>query len=249
MILVGLMALTPVRGEAQERPVAGCVPLPRSEAMAIDSGWAAFRGNRLADADVLFRRVVARCPDEPNARAGLGYLAMRRGELPEARAQFNRSLTALPGNYDALTGLAMAAYRAGDTQAARTHFREAARRFPNDSLTRWYLDRLGQTYSAADLPPIRRPPTLRVDARTGRRIFEIPTAAGWRPLWIKGVNIGAALPGKHPSEFPPDDGTYERWLALAAEKGANTIRVYTIHPTRFHRALAAWNRRHPTRLL
>lgn len=225
------------------------MPLPRPVATAIDSGWAAYRGNRLTEALAFFQRAVARCPAEPNARAGLGYVALRRGELPEARAQFARSLAALPGNYDALTGIAMAAYRAGDTKAARDHFRDAARRFPNDSLTRWYLERLGQTYSAADLPPIRRPATLRVDARTGRRIFEVPSTRGWQPFWIKGVNIGAALPGKHPSEFPPNDGTYERWLALAADMGANTVRVYTIHPPHFYRALEAWNRANPTRTL
>jgi hypothetical protein len=37
-----------------------------------------------------------------------------------------------------------------------------------------------------------------VDARTGKRVFEIPDGrGGWSPLWLKGVNIGAALPGKH----------------------------------------------------
>ena len=39
-----------------------------------------------------------------------------------------------------------------------------------------------------------------------------PQVAITTRLFRTGVNIGAALPGKHPSEFPPDDGTYEKWL-------------------------------------
>src|SRR5262249_49798889 len=118
-----------------------------------------------------------------------------------------------------------------------------------DSLTRWYIDRLGESFADLKLPPVRRLPALRVDARTGTRIFEVPASAGWSPFWIKGLNIGAALPGKHPSEFPPDDGTYDEWFRLAAEMGANTLRVYTIHPPHFYRALAQWNAANPARPL
>jgi len=185
----------------------------------------------------------------PGALAGLGYVAMRRGELDRAREQFARSLESLPGNYDALTGIGMAAYRAGDTDRAREHFEEALRRFPSDSLTQWYLSRLGRSVRAEALPPVIRAAELRVDARTGDRVFEVPTAGGWVPIWIKGVNIGAALPGKHPSEFPADDGTYQGWFELVHEMGANVVRVYTIHPPHFYRALADFNRRHPDRPL
>jgi len=66
-------------------------------------------------------------------------------------------------------------------------------------------------------------------------------------MWIKAVNLGAALPGKHPSEFPPNDSTYEKWIALLAEMGANAVRVYTIHPPHFYAALRSWNLRHPSR--
>ena len=59
------------------------------------------------------------------------------------------------------------------------------------------------------------------------------------------VNRGAALPGKHPSEFPPDDGTYEGWSRTMADMGANAVRVYTIHPPHFYKALRDWNVAHP----
>ena len=234
---------------AQPRPVAECMPLAPRLAAALDSAWGYYRAQRIGLADSTFQRLVAQCPADADALAGVGYSAMRRGELDRARSAFERSLIARPGNYDALSGLGTASYRAGDIPAARRQFTEAAKLFPTDSLTRWYLERLGESVSDRKLPAIVRPARLRVDARIGKRVFEIPAGAAWRPIWLKGVNIGAALPGKHPSEFPPDDGTYQQWLMLAADMGANTLRVYTIHPPHFYRALAEWNRTNPTRPL
>ena len=234
---------------AQSEPSAECVPLAPRLAAILDSAWNHYRAQRIELAEVTFQRVVARCPDDANAQAGVGYSAMRRGELDRARAAFQRSLEAQPDNYEALSGLGMASYRAGDIPAARRHFTRTAQRFPGDSLTRWYLDRLGESVADRTISPVVRAPRLRVDARAGRRVFEIPVGGAWRPIWLKGVNIGAALPGKHPSEFPPDDGTYREWLELAADMGANTIRVYTIHPPHFYRTLAQWNRAHPARAL
>ena len=222
------------------------MPLPRGAAVTLDSAWAAYRSSRMARADSAFREVLSQCPRDPGALTGIGYVAMREGAIDEARRAFARALAEAPDGYDALTGMGMAAYRQGDTKGARDSFRRAAVLFPKDSLIRWYLGRLPESYADVKLPAVRRPAALRVDARAGRRVFEIPDGrGGWSPLWLKGVNIGAALPGKHPSEFPPDDGTYEKWLALAAEMGSNTIRVYTIHPPHFYRAVEKWNLAHP----
>ena len=215
-------------------------------AVTLDSAWAAYHSRRIARADSAFREVLSQCPREPGALTGVGYLAMRDGAIDEARRRFALALEVAPDGYDALTGMGIAAYRQGDIKGARDAFRRAATLFPEDSLVRSYLDRLPASYADITLPPIQRAANLRVDARTGRRVFEIPDGrGGWSPLWLKGVNIGAALPGKHPSEFPSDDGTYDRWLALAAEMGSNTIRVYTIHPPQFYRAVEKWNLAHP----
>jgi hypothetical protein len=58
------------------------------------------------------------------------------------------------------------------------------------------------------------------------------------------MNLGAALPGRHPSEFP-DAATYRSWLGQMAGMGVNTIRVYTIHPPHFYQALLDHNRANP----
>ena len=86
-------------------------------------------------------------------------------------------------------------------------------------------------------------------ARTRGTRFEIPKGGGWEPFYIKGINLGAALPGKFPSEFPPDSATYARWIEEMAGMNANVIRLYTILPPEFYRALGAWNGTHAARAL
>ncbi|MFN0178854.1 MAG: tetratricopeptide repeat protein [Gemmatimonadales bacterium] len=223
------------------------MPLADSLAGLIAEGWSRYRANQIPAADSAFQRVRRACPRNVDALNGAAYVALRRGELDRARADFATALSLAPNDYDAVTGIGITAYRQGDSKAARGHFERAAVLFPRDSLTRAYLDRLPPTVAPVRFGPVVRPARLRIDARTGPRRFEIPRAGGgWAPFWIKGVNIGAALPGKHPSEFPADDGTYRSWFDLIARMGGNTLRVYTIHPPHFYRALREWNLAHPT---
>lgn len=64
----------------------------------------------------------------------------------------------------------------------------------------------------------------------------------FRPLFVKGVNMGVALPGRFPAEFPPDQATYGRWVRDVAELGANSVRLYTLLPPPFYAALLQHNR-------
>jgi hypothetical protein len=214
---------------------------------ATDRGWSAYRKGDLATADAEFKRALLLCPNDPGALTGDGYAAMRQGRLVEARNLFRLAVAADSTSYDALAGSGMAAYRAGDLLAARRSFERALRIAPRDSTALSYLARIPEQVDYAALPRHARPTTTTVAARTGKRIFEVPNAGGWSPMWIKAVNLGAALPGKHPSEFPPNDSTYEKWIALLADMGANAVRVYTIHPPHFYAALRTWNLDHPLR--
>jgi hypothetical protein len=214
---------------------------------SIDAGWTAWRENQIARADSAFRRGVVRCREARRGWTGLGYVALRRDQLPLAVARFDTAF-AVDSTRDAdeAIGLGLATFRLGNYRRARAAFALADSLAPGDSLVRDYLRRIPVSVYAADLPARPRPAALRVAARTGRRVLEVPDGrGGWRPLWVKAVNLGAALPGKHPSEFPPDDGTYDGWIRDIAELGANSIRVYTIHPPHFYRALRDWNLANP----
>lgn len=63
----------------------------------------------------------------------------------------------------------------------------------------------------------------------------------WNAHFLKGVNIGAALPGYYPSEFSADYETYMDWFRKIAAMNANTIRIYTILPPEFYEAFAQYN--------
>ena len=139
---------------------------------------------------------------------------MRQARVAAARTFFARAITLDSASYDAFAGAGMAAYRSGDVKAARESFERALKIVPGDSTARDYLARLGGTTQNVVLAPRARPAVTMVAARTGKRVLEIPDAAGhWSAMWIKAVNLGAALPGKFPSEFPANDSTYERWIA------------------------------------
>ncbi|MED4601069.1 hypothetical protein P9314_10180 [Paenibacillus validus] len=66
----------------------------------------------------------------------------------------------------------------------------------------------------------------------------------WTPFFVKGVNVGAALPGHDPGELPISKEKYLEWFKQIQELGANTIRVYTILTPVFYQALVEYNQRH-----
>jgi tetratricopeptide (TPR) repeat protein len=244
LAVAAILASAPAR-DAQQ----ACRSLTAAR-QATERGWAAYRRNDISTASKEFDQAVRLCPGDPGALTGAAYAAMRAQRLAEARALFARAIAANPRSYDAVAGAGMAAFQANDLVAARRSFERALEIIPGDSTARDYLARIPVTVSRASLPRRVRPETTSMVARTGKRILEVRDRSGrWTPLWIKAVNLGAALPGKHPSDFPPNDGTYERWIQVMAEMGANAVRVYTIHPPHFYAALRAWNLAHPARPL
>ena len=233
--------------------VAPAVPQPNCSALptvrqAIERGWVAYRAGDIAAAGNEFRRALTLCPKDPGALTGSGYVSMRQRLLPEAQAFFARAIAADSGSYDAVVGAGMVAYRSGNIPTARRSFERALRIVPNDSTALAYLAQITGENAEDVLAARPRPAQTEMVGRVGRRVMEVRNAAGqWSPMWIKAVNLGAALPGKFPSEFPPNDGTYERWIAIIADMGANAVRVYTIHPPHFYAALRSWNLAHQDR--
>jgi len=67
----------------------------------------------------------------------------------------------------------------------------------------------------------------------------------WLEIFVKGVNIGAALPGRWFTEFPRNEQVYLDWLEKIGQMRAHSIRVYTLLPPEFYRALLYYNIKHP----
>ena len=240
---------------AQDRPApaSGCsVIAARASGRASEAGWRAWRAESLEVADRRFLEAARLCPDNQDAATGLGYVALRRGALPRADSLFRAAVRRDPRNADAWDGLARSAWRRGDREAARTAALRAAALDPSNPSPRELLDRIDPDWARAArgaLPP--RPSALALVARTRGAGFEVRSAGDtvWRPFYMKGVNLGVALPGRYPSEFPLDSARYAGWLDTLSAMQANTLRVYTILPPAFYRALRAWNLAHPRRAL
>jgi hypothetical protein len=86
---------------------------------------------------------------------------------------------------------------------------------------------------------------LHVKFRTHGEQLEIYQDHQWHPFFVKGVNVGTALPGHDPGELPITKETYLRWFSMISDLGANTIRVYTIQNPVFYEAIVEYNQKHP----
>jgi hypothetical protein len=144
-----------------------------------------------------------------------------------------------PGLADTLAA-ASTAYRPGAPDTAAVRFRHADSLCPSS---------VAPDRDRPSLAPRRRRASLQIVARTRGDRFETRGSQGWTPFYVQGVNLGVALPGRFPSEFPVDSALYAGWLDTIAGMRANAVRVYTILPPAFYRALGGWNRTHPTRAL
>ena len=83
--------------------------------------------------------------------------------------------------------------------------------------------------------------------KTSGNYIAMHTGSDYRPLMLKGINLGSSPPGYFPGEIAyaiaPD--IYEKWIKQMAESGFNSIRIYTLHPPVFYEKLAEYNQRNP----
>lgn len=61
------------------------------------------------------------------------------------------------------------------------------------------------------------------------------------PFFMKGINLGIAVPGTFPGELAATKDDYTKWFKQIKEAGFNCIRLYTLHYPRFFEALYTYN--------
>lgn len=241
--LVGL-ALGATRSAAQ-RP-ATPPPCPVGTDALVAAGWRAFRADSIAIAAQRFASALTRCPGDHDATVGRGYTLLRQGDVAAAAALF-RALTArAPGSVDAWEGRATVSARRGEIADAASAWQRVLALAPAHPEAPRQLDRLAPGWDRRGVPlRKRRAATLDLTMRVQGEGFEIRRDGRWEPFYIKGVNLGLAMPGKFPSEFPTDSALYARWIGMIGAMHANTLRAYTILPPEFYRALRGYNLAHP----
>jgi hypothetical protein len=186
-------------------------PSPVKDPCAEADGWCRYRNGAFAEAAAAFEEQLELRPGDPDATVGLGYSRLQLGDVPAARTLFRSVLERHAGNGDARRGLSLAALR---DPVEELRFRE-------------------------DASPAR---PLAVPARALTDFLEIREPDGsYAPVFVKGVNLGAARPGSYPTEFPREVSVYLDWLDTIAGLGANTVRLYTLLPPEFYQALATHN--------
>ena len=239
---VFVASLAPLAAGAQ----APCAPVVAANLAA---AWTAYRAGALDTAAVRFGRADSLCPNGVDGKLGLGFVGLRQDRPREADSLF-RLVLAHDSNFaDAWDGHARSAWRLGDTTTAVAAARRGLALDPRNTDLRAWLDRVAPERGRPAIVPRRRPASLQLVARTRGDRFEIRRSQGWTPFYVQGVNLGVALPGRFPAEFPTDSALYAGWLDTIAGMRANTVRVYTILPPAFYRALRGWNRTHPARAL
>ena len=67
----------------------------------------------------------------------------------------------------------------------------------------------------------------------------------YRPIFIRGINLGVAVPGTQAGELAATYEDYRRWFRQMGDAGFNVVRIYTLHYPRFYRALADHNEANP----
>ncbi len=240
--MLALLAALSAQGPSSQP----CARVPA--AVAVDSGWKAYRGGALEEAARLFGVADSLCRGGVAAQVGLGFVVLRQGRVAEAERRLVQALAADSGDADAWYGLGLARVRGGARSSGVRALRAALRIAPGYGEA---VDQLLALGVDSGLAPPPAPPSggPRVPARVAGERFEVSMAGEWRPFYVKGVNLGAALPGRFPSQFPLDDTTYARWFALIAGANANAVRLYTVFPPALYRALQRWNEAHPDHAL
>lgn len=240
-VTVALLALAAAPLQAQHPPRPPC---PATTDSLVAAGFRAYRADSLARADSLWTAVLTRCYSA-DAALGRGQVHLRRGQLDSADFAFHVLLLEAPGYVDAWIGLTRVHLQVGAHDEAAKSIRRAHALAPTreDVAQLW-----AQVFPDGDRPaPTRRPrpDSLVLVSRTHGEQFQVRSGGEWRDIYLQGVNLGVALPGKYPSEFPLDSFRYAGWLDTLSAMGVNTVRLYTILPPSFYRAFRAWNLAHP----
>ena len=107
------------------------------------------------------------------------------------------------------------------------------------------MKKIVDTFEQKEVTQLTNQEALNYNARIKGETFEVYKDGKWESIIFKGVNLGMGKPGVFPGEAGIVEEEYYRWFQQIGEMNANTVRVYTLHPPGFYRALSKYNKAHP----
>ncbi len=209
-------------------------------------GWCHYRMGDFKAAEEVFEKLLKDFPDSVDAMSGLAYSKYQEEKYSEGEELFKKVLDSTPENGDALRGLALIKKKQGELLEAKTLMEKAHALYPGDSdlkkmYEQLYFATLDEDKRRRKSPPKSIP--LKIRSRARGDYLAVYEEGVWKDVFIKGVNLGVALPGKFPAEFPMDKDLYLGWFEKIAEMNANVVRVYTLLPPAFYKALKEHNQK------
>jgi len=176
--------------------------------------------------------------DNDDAKIKLAFTLIQINRAVLAEEIFLEVLAKHPQDTDIYYGLALANRKLGDYGDAYKYIYKAIGLAPNEA-----YEALLKSLPIEEKPlsSYQKPSELQIPFVASDSYFRF---ANGQKIIIKGVNMGLALPGKFPAEFPTDKLQYAAWFQLISDMNANVIRMYTIVPPVFYEALLEHNLRH-----
>ena len=214
-----------------------CLLVSLSLLQVAADGQRLLRENRVEEARIVFDQILAKTPKNVDAMVGAGFTALRQERVLDALNHFQNARDLAPKYTDATLGLAICYERLGKIPEARRYATEAIKLDPRREDSKAVFARL---FPITAPPPPPRPSELQLPFRATPEGFQIRKGSQWQTIYLKGVNLGAALPGRFPTQFPGIE-VYRGWLKEIGDMGINVVRVYTIHPPCFYEALREHN--------
>lgn len=101
-------------------------------------------------------------------------------------------------------------------------------------------------YSTGAVHPTADPsaPIEHMVRQEGKQI-QIARDGRWEDFEIRGVDLGAGIPGHFATDYAIDKDTYLRWFDQMKAMGANVVRVYILQSPAFYDALLEYNQNNP----
>jgi len=219
---------------------------PNSTAILVLMGWNELKLGQYGQARENFSRAARLDPQLVEAKLGLIYLDIQSSGRQVRLDEIQELLAQDPGNRDFQLAAASILRQIGRNREAADLFRDLLGRGSYGDVARLNLEQMYGLQNVdedipEDFPERSRPPDLQVNFRAGSKFLQRRNGTAWQDVYVRGINFGPALPGNFASEPPALVDDYLPWLDQIAGLGANAIRIYTILPPAFYRALRMHN--------
>jgi tetratricopeptide (TPR) repeat protein len=220
---------------------------PNDAAILALIGWNHLKmGNPRVAEEPYFRRAHEQAPHVVDISLGYAYAEIALGKFDQARMLLDRLRQVGVDNPDMHVAQGALYREQGRYREAAEQFQLALARDPANELAaknlRELLNVSGDVSDVkVEFAPLVRPAELQVFFRASGSYLEWRSGTSWRPTYLAGVNVSAALPGSYPAESLADPAMYADWLNRIGEMGANSVRVNTLMPPAFYRALGDFN--------